>query len=158
MTHAMAKPAEVESTLPREDAPEFGTIRLCGLLVSEVAYWFEDGDHVFRSMEFDLYAADSDRDVAIRKFIDNADDFAEALVDWDSEGSATPEEVGAARTLLSRLTAGYRAVSNKLEAEREERERHLIRVNLRRRRRRGVRVRGWYQRSPLASSSQRQPV
>jgi hypothetical protein len=143
---------------PNPESPEIGRITFGGELISEVAYWVEDGDHLFRSTEFDVYAADPDRATAIGKFIDNVDDLGIALAAWTDQDLATGDDMDACVTLLRRMTAAYRAVSAELTELQAEQERHIIQVNLPRRRRRGAHTRGGYERSPLASSLKRQPV
>lgn len=43
--------------LPSVDAPHAGRITVGGVTLTEALYFVEDGDHVLRSAEFDVYAA-----------------------------------------------------------------------------------------------------
>lgn len=132
--------------LPTKESPEHGAICLKGVVLSEVAYWVEDGDHVFRSTEFDLIAGDPDRDAAIGKFVDYARDLVGLYTDLDIE-EVTPAELEIAMTLVSRLNAAYQQVTDELEAERR---RLVVFPRLRNREHRTT---GWYRRSRPTSSS-----
>jgi hypothetical protein len=90
---------------PTVDDPESGEIRVRGVILSAVAYWREDGVHVFRSTEYDVIAADEDRDTAARTFIEKSEDYAEFLS--DSDGDPTEDDIAIATMIVHRLLEGY---------------------------------------------------
>ncbi len=95
--------AETLTDLPVSESPEEGVLTFHGVEVFPALYWVEDGDHVFRSMEFDLLAADRDQYVAIQKFIEMAEDLAGYYSDLTKAGRATEAEADIALQILSRI-------------------------------------------------------
>ena len=61
---------------PTEHNPEEGQIVLFDVVLSDVEHWIEDGDHVFRSLEFDVIAGAPDLRAAVWQFITKASGFA----------------------------------------------------------------------------------
>lgn len=102
------------SDVPTEDAPEHGVICREGVVVSDVLHWVEDGDHVFRSTEFDVIAGDADLATAADKFVQNAEDLADFYV--DARRDLTEIELEHAIRLLQRFTEIYRSENRLLEA------------------------------------------
>lgn len=109
---------------PSAENPLIGTIGMFNQVISKAAYWVEDGDHVFRSLEFDVIAGAPTRDEAVIRFLDKAEDLA-SLIASLPEDDLTVEEVHTALTILSRFTAAYHT------ALRQERSR-LLKLKLRR--------------------------
>lgn len=146
--------ADTLSDLPTSESPEEGVLTFYDVEVFPALHWVEDGDHVFRSTEFDLLAADRDQYVAIQKFIEMAEDLADYHVDLMKAGRATDEEADIALQILSRinelLERQLRLAKEQLQAQR----RRVINV---RRRRAGVRQAhaGRFVRSRPRSSSAR---
>lgn len=95
--------AETLADLPVSESPEEGVLTFYGVEVFPALYWVEDGDHVFRSTEFDLLAADRDQYVAIQKFIEMAEDLAGYYSDLTKAGRATEAEADIALEILSRI-------------------------------------------------------
>lgn len=142
--------ASPPSDLPTEDAPDYGTLGWLGVEISEVAHWIEDGDHVFRSLEFDVFAGDPDEQQAVGKFVDNALDFRDYLDCLEDRADNEDE-------MLQLLNSRFSRVASALD--REERARQDKRVSItigrRRRRHRADLSRFWHPRStPQRSSSQ----
>lgn len=71
------------------------------LSLSKVALWYEDGEYVIRSLEYDVVAADEDRRAAVRKFLSNSIDYAHFISESDG---ATPDDVELALTIFRRIT------------------------------------------------------
>lgn len=134
---------------PTRDDPEQGIIACCDVELSRVLYWREGSEHNFRSVEFDIWAADTDERVAITKFVDTAEDYAKYLNEIIDAGDATTDEIERAVVLLERLTRVYQAQIIVLRAE----ARKIVRVNIFRRQRR-VAMRGGYRPSSRKSLSQ----
>lgn len=138
---------------PTRDSPEEGVIAYSGVELSRVLYWREGSEHNFRSVEFDIWAADTDQRMAISKFVDTAEDYATYLNEIVDAGDATQDEVGRALVLLERLTRVYQAQITVLRAE----ARKIVRLNIFRRQRR-VAMRGGYRPSSRKSLSRLQSV
>ncbi len=108
---------------PTADDPGYGTIGIYNQPISDVAYWIEGGDHVFRSVEFDIIAGAPDFDEAISKFIDNAEDLATSIAELDGD-DRTAQESQDAMTIFQRLAGAYEE-SERIEQERRRRMRLL---------------------------------
>lgn len=135
---------------PSEQAPENGCIGRFDVVLSEVEHWVEDGDHVFRSLEFDVIAGDPDKGRAITKFIDNALDFRDYLDGLEDRAENEDE-------MLQLLNSRFSRVASALEGQERARREKLISISLggRRRRQRADLSRFWHPRStPQQSSSQ----
>lgn len=111
------------------DNPHVGSIGWGDIVLSRVAYWREDGDHVFRSLEYDVIAADSDPYRAVHGFVQNSVEYARLLSSADER---TPEDVELANTIMGRLVAILEAIQLG-----DERERPILRRLRHGRRRRG---------------------
>jgi hypothetical protein len=136
---------------PTADKPEIGCISLGGVPLSQVAYWVEDGEHVFRSTEYDVLAAAPDFAGAVVKFIENSEDYAKFIADLFREDEASLEEAEVALTLIQRFAEVYR---QQRDAARQE-ARRLIRIP---RRRPGNVAPDGYRRSPQRKLSERSPA
>jgi len=136
---------------PTADAPDLGVIGLGGVEISQVAYWVEDGEHVFRSTEYDVIGADLDFNRAVVKFIENSEDYARFIADRFKENDASIDEAEVALTLIQRFAEVYQRQRDSAQED----ARRLIRIP---RRRRGARVQGGFRRSRHAKSSQPSPV
>jgi len=69
--------ADVRAELdaPTEASPEFGTLRHHGVALTQGAYWQDDeGNHVFRSLEFDVRGEGSSKNEAFEQFTQNVED------------------------------------------------------------------------------------
>ena len=75
--------------------PHVGSVGCYGVELSKVAYWREDGDHVFRSMEYDVIAADEDFYKAVHAFVRNSIDYARFLSEAEDR-TGTDVEIGRA--------------------------------------------------------------
>jgi hypothetical protein len=138
---------------PTRDCPETGIIGFGSLELSRVLYWREGSEHNFRSIEFDIWAADADKQMAITKFVDTAEDYATYLNEIIDARDATDDEVERAMVLLKRLTRVYQAEIEALNAEVPR----IVRLNIFRKPRR-VAMRGGYRPSSRKSLSQLQSV
>ncbi len=94
--------------VPTADQPEQGGILVAGVHLSDVLYWVEIDEHVFRSTEYDVLAADKDFAGAIAKFIANSEDYAQFIADLSKQDDASREEADVALTLMQRFTEAYR--------------------------------------------------
>lgn len=119
------------------------------IVLSEVAYWKEGDQHIFRSVEFDVFAAAPGRDEAVAKFVENAEDYAKYLAELGDEGSVDEHET--ATLILRRLADVYRA---QLAAAQHE-ARRLIRLP---RRHSAIHSPSGYWRSPHKKSSEPSPA
>lgn len=138
---------------PSEETPEFGVISIADVVISQVAHWMDGDLFVFRSTEFDVIAADEKRDLAIKIFIDNAQDYADMVGDLAPE-DLTQDEAETALLILRRMTAGYERNASELRARLARR----VRVVSRLRGRGHDAPRQWYRKSSLPTSSPRLPV
>jgi hypothetical protein len=74
---------------PTPDDPHVGTVGLGDEFpLSKVAYWQQDGMHVFRSVEYDLQTADEDIREAILAFVHGSIDYARFLSEPDDPAPA----------------------------------------------------------------------
>lgn len=85
-------------------APEYGVIGMEGLPLSTVAYWQEDGMHVFRSTEYDVVAADADKQAAILAFVQQSEDYASFLASF---AERTVDDLTISTMILRRLLDIY---------------------------------------------------
>ena len=138
---------------PTRDDPERGVIGYRDVELSHVLYWREGSEHNFRSVEFDIWAADTDKRAAIAKFFDTAEDYATYLHEIVEAEDATDDEIERAVVLFERLTRVYQAEVVVLKAE----LRKIVRLNIFRRQRR-VAMRGGYRPSSRKNSSPLQSV
>lgn len=60
--------------MPTAERPESGTIGSAGVPLFTVEHWLEDGEHVFRSAEFDMTVGAPDIGAAADRFIESAYD------------------------------------------------------------------------------------
>lgn len=95
-----------------------------GAMLSGAAYWFEDGLHVFRSTEYDVIAADEDKDTAARIFVEKSEDYGKFLA--EPEGQPTFEDLGVATLIMSRLIQGYEAILAKRKSRNPTPEWHHV--------------------------------
>lgn len=138
---------------PTRDSPETGIIGFCGSELSRVLYWREGSEHNFRSIEFDIWAADADKQKAITKFVETAEDYATYLGEIIDARDATEDELSRAVALLERLTRVYRVQVAALRAE----TRRMVRLNIFRRQLR-IAMRGGYSPSSRKNLSPLQRV
>jgi hypothetical protein len=138
---------------PTRDDPERGIIGYGGVELSGVLYWREGSEHNFRSIEFDIWAADADKRLAIEKFVDTAEDYATYLREIIEAEDATDDEMERAAVLFERLARVYQAQIVILKAE----VRKIVRLNIFRRQRR-VAMRGGYRPSSRKNLSPLQSV
>jgi hypothetical protein len=127
---------------PTEAEPEIGAAMMCvgdhEIVLSEGARWIEpDGEHVIRSLEFDVIAGAPTFSDALSKFIDNIWDFVAYLAELEDLAENEME-------MFHRLAPRLIRVSRELERVESRRKRPLVSVNLRRRRRSRKDVRGWH--------------
>ncbi len=138
---------------PTRDDPEQGIIGYCRVELSRVLYWREGSEHTFRSVEFDIWAADADKQMAIEKFVDTAEDYATYLREIIDAEDATDDEMERAALLFERLARVYQAQIIVLK----DQARKIVRLNIFRRQRR-VAMRGGYRPSSRKSLSPPQNV
>jgi hypothetical protein len=105
-----------------------------GVVLSKVADLRDGPLHVFRSLDYDVIAADEDKHEAIRTFVANSEDYAGFLS--DANGDATREDLQLASVILQRLLGGYEAA-----ADRRARRLKIMRML---RRRGHDAARGWH--------------
>ena len=134
------------STTPTADQPELGCISQGGVQLSQVAYWVEGDEHVFRSTEYDVLGADEDFGAAIVKFVENSEDYATFIADLLRQETAI-DEAEVALVLVRRFADAYR---QQRDAARQD-ARRIIRIP---RKRPGSHALGGYRRSPHKKSSQ----
>lgn len=127
---ALHQEAAHETATPQ---PEFGEIGVDGLTLSAVAYWQEDGMHVFRSTEYDVIASNENKQVAILAFVQQSEDYANFLASF---GEHTVEDLTISTMILRRLLDIH-------ERAQEHRRRRLAIVRHLRSRGHSV-VRGWH--------------
>jgi hypothetical protein len=134
--------ASVRRDHPTEANPETGRARLRvgdqDIVLSDGMRWVEpDGEHVIRSLEFDVIAGGRTFEEALSKFIDSLFDFAAYL--GELEDPAENEE-----EMFHRLAPRLVRLSRELERCREsQRKLPLLSVNLSRRRSKREDVREW---------------
>ncbi|MHB1539288.1 MAG: hypothetical protein ACYCUM_10050 [Solirubrobacteraceae bacterium] len=117
-----------------EEQREHGVICYAKLPLFAVEHWVEgNGEHVFRSGEFDLIVGDRDLDTAVEKFVEGADDLWGFL---EEQQNLTDGELA----LVSLLASRFRSVLRELERRERERARRRVAVQLRRR---GQRLGTW---------------
>ncbi len=97
-------PPQTADAARTADHPEFGFIGMEGVVLSEVAYWLEDGHHVFRSTEYDVIVGDADKQTAIAAFVEATEDYADFLAQFESH---TVEDLTIATTIFKRLVEIY---------------------------------------------------
>lgn len=114
------------------DVPEEGELSLYGTRISGVEHWFEDGDHVLRSTEFDLIAGAPSLEEAAERFVESLEDLAEAVGDLVRAERSLEHERDVGLVVLGRLAAAYKAGAREVY-----RETRLLRVLSLFRRRRG---------------------
>jgi hypothetical protein len=147
MTEIADRPPTQEPA-PTERAPEYGQIGWFDVVISEVEHWVEDGDFVFRSLEFDVIAGDPDLLRAVSKFVDNASDFRDYLDGLGDRGENEDE-------MLRLLNSRFSRVARELERQERMRRERFISVSLRRRGGRGDHSRVWRPQSTQQRSSSR---
>lgn len=111
---------------PTAEHPERGTIASAGVPLFPVEHWVEDGEHVFRSSEFDLIIGDADFDAAIEKFIEGADDLWGFL---EEQQNLTEGEI----ELVSLIASRFRPLLQELERRERARRRPVLAIPLPRR-------------------------
>lgn len=121
------------------------------VVLSEVAYWRDGRTHVFRSLEFDVLAADDDLHRAVTVFVENAEDLANLIAALPRE-ELTPDEAETAIAILTRLRDALREGQRRAE---HRQTRGLVRAL---RGRGNDAARPWYRQSSLRISSPRQPA
>lgn len=134
-----------------EADPELGSASLslgdAEIMLSAGERWVEpDGEHVIRSVEFDVIAGGATFDEALSKFIDGIFDFAVYLSELDDRADNEDE-------MFQLLAPRMLRVSRELERCYESRRKKpWISINLPRRRRSHEDGRGWHPSSrPLGS-------
>src|SRR5436305_14740678 len=107
MSATASDPARTASAHPpTHNTPEHGTILLGDIVLSHVAYWPEDGMHVFRSEEYDVLAAAESMEDAVRVFVQKSEDYAKFLSDADP----TPDDLRLANVIYGRLADGWESI------------------------------------------------
>jgi hypothetical protein len=141
----MSNTLEIEDRVrrPIESDPEHGEVIAYGVVLTRGLYWVDAGNHVFRSVEFDVMGEGEDRDSAFVAFVENLEDLVSDLTETVDADDATRDEVDAFVALSSRFLEAYKRHENE--------KRPLIEVNLPRRRPRRQHGRSW--RSTRTSSS-----
>jgi hypothetical protein len=95
---------------PSESHPEVGSVALHGVAVSAAVYFLgEDGEHVVRSTEFDLYGDGDDLQEALAQFVGVASDYLGYIAEEAGAGDATEYELRQGVLLGRRLSDGYAA-------------------------------------------------
>lgn len=90
------------SAQPTSENPATIAFGTGDIVLSRVAYWHEDGQHVIRSLEYDVIAASEDLFTAIRKFALNTVEYARMLSEAEDR---TPEDAELASMIFDRLGA-----------------------------------------------------
>jgi hypothetical protein len=132
------------------EAPEYGEVCLHGVRIATAAHWVEDGEHVLRSLEFDLIVGAPSLEEAVSKFLESAEDIADHLSEL-GEDRITHDEVEVALALYHRFSDAYKAGVAYYR-------RHSVRLAIRRILGRQSNGRGGYHPSSQPSSSQPQPA
>lgn len=70
-------------------------------VLSRVACWYEDGDYVIRSLEYDVIAGADDVVVAVQRFVRNSAEYARLLIESNDR---TEADVELAAIIVERLT------------------------------------------------------
>jgi hypothetical protein len=109
-----------------EAAPEYGTVSLLGLPITDAEHWIEDGVHVLRSLDFDVTVGDRDFWAAVDKLGGSVEDLWSYLSELET---ITDNENETFVLLASR----FQRVFRELEKRERERRRRLIILNLRKR-------------------------
>ncbi|HEV3094970.1 MAG TPA: hypothetical protein VGY30_10705 [Solirubrobacteraceae bacterium] len=130
-------------TAPTEEHPERGYISIMGIAVFQVEHWIDAGEHIFRSSEFDLIAADPDLKRAVDRFVENAEDLWSFIAGQDEPSENELE-------LASLLGSRFQPILHELERREQEREHRLISISFARRRRQ---LRSWHPSSTTPSNS-----
>ena len=124
---ATASQPDVDYTGLTENTPQTGCVTLAGgVALSAADRWFEDGQHVIRSLEFDLVAEDPDPSRVVDVFVESAQDLGVALLELGARGEATEHETETLALLSQRLFTAAQF----LERE-QDRRRIQIRLRLR---------------------------
>lgn len=115
-----------EQAMPTAERPESGTIGSAGVPLFKVEHWLEDGDHVFRSIEFDMTIGAPDIGAAADRFIESAYDLWGFM---EEQQNLTEGELQLASLLASR----FRLLLAELERRERARRRRLIAISIPRR-------------------------
>lgn len=115
-----------DQTMPTAERPEPGTIGSAGVPLFKVEHWVEDGDHVFRSIEFDVTVGASDIGAAADRFIESAYDLWGFI---EEQRNLTEGEI----ELASLLAMRFRRLLAELEQRERARQRRLIAISIPRR-------------------------
>lgn len=118
---------------PQDISSEHGELVNHGVTITHGVYWIDDGNHVFRSTQFDVFGEGDTRQAALDVFSDNMYDHLEHLYELVRSEQATAHELEAFVILSER----YIDATRRHEFEREP----AIALNFLRRGRRGSR--GW---------------
>lgn len=117
--------SETSTPVPTADSPAFAEIGANGVVLSKVAYWHEDGDHVIRSTEFDVIAGHADLDEAIRRFVVNTLGYAALLAQSEDR---TEDDLATVLLIYQRAADFMREIE---ENQRPLRRRRLLRFGRR---------------------------
>jgi hypothetical protein len=147
---------ETNVELPTEADPQCGSIGVGDAVLSSAVRWVEDdGTHVVRSLEFDVYGEGETWDEAFSNFMAHADDLLSLLASVKEEGTATEHEEEIGRLLGTRLLTFYqeviRLLDDQLEAETRRTAAFMRLLDLRKRPSR-PRVDFWPPTHPMTSS------
>lgn len=130
-------------TAPTEEHPERGYISIMAVRAFEVEHWIDSDEHVFRSSEFDLIAADRDLQRAVDRFVEGAEDLWTFIVEQDDPSENELE-------LASLVGSRFRPILHELERREQEREHRLISISFVHRRRQ---LRSWHPSSTAPNNS-----
>lgn len=108
------------TSVPTEDAPEVGAIKLFGIKLSDGERWEQDGDYVFRSTEFDVIAAAPSFEEGLRRFGSELLRFAAYLVELDDPAD---NEIEMLRALQPYLTCYWVGPVNRVSPAKARRRR-----------------------------------
>lgn len=112
-----------EEREPTEGSPETGYV-LYGDVERPFSAAFrfvdDEGAHVIRSVEFDVYGEGDTLDEAVQDFINHAEDYYDHLASLYEVGEAAENEAEQLALLGRRLRDAYLAITQALERERQE--------------------------------------
>jgi len=134
------------SALPTREHPEPGVYGIFDVEIARGEYWFEDGEYVIRSTEFDVIAAGPTFAEALSNFGDNVIAFAVYLAELADPAENEVEMLGLLAPRLVRLMRSAK------RAESRARRRRLLGVTVTLSRRRGDDASRWHRSGPHNSS------
>lgn len=139
---------EEEPVEHSEDIKEidFGAIFWREVPISDVEHWTEDGNHIFRSTEFDMLVANEDEQRAVDQFVETTEDLLNITLATLQQGEVAHTDLDVARILIPRFLKVYK-VLERLDLETESQARRPISVRINLGRRRGEHSRVWRPRS-----------